>query len=186
VTGGIVRSGKNGFTGDLRPKVQGDKDMKVHSVLKIIAFICCLSVVPAVGHDCCHHGHHCGDCRDSDYDCCHGSQTGRNSGGWARSDEATDLQTVDGKITEIVYLPGATTDSGMVEVRLQSAGQSKLIRLAPLGFLKQSGLLLREGDNVTLKGFAVAGMEDDLIVATEIHKGDKSLPLRDTRGRPMW
>ena len=61
-----------------------------------------------------------------------------------------------------------------------------MIRLAPAGFLKQSGLLMREGDNVTLKGFPVAGMEGDLMVATEIHKGDKSLPLRDTRGRPMW
>ena len=160
--------------------------MKVHSVLKMIAFICCLSVAPAVGHDCCHYDHHRGDCCGSYYDCCYGSQTDRNSRGWARSTEEAELETVEGKITEIVYLPGATTDSGMVEVRLQSAGQSKLIRLAPSGFLRQSGLLLREGDNVTLKGFAVAGMEGDLIVATEIHKGDKSLPLRDTRGRPMW
>ena len=115
--------------------------MKVRSFFNIIAFICCLGVVPAIGHDCCHHGHHCGDCCDSNDDCCHGSQTGRNSSGWDRSDEAADLQTVDGKITEIVYLPGATPDSAMVEVHLQSAGQSKLIRLAPSGFLKQSGLL---------------------------------------------
>jgi hypothetical protein len=47
-------------------------------------------------------------------------------------------------------------------------------------------MLLREGGTVTLKGFPVAGMEGDLIVATEIHKGDKSLPLRDTRGQPKW
>jgi hypothetical protein len=96
------------------------------------------------------------------------------------------MRTAEGRITEVVYLPGATPDSGMVEVHLQSAGQTRLIRLAPAGFLKQSGLLLREGDTVTVKGFPVAGMEGDLIVATEIHKGDKSLPLRDTRGRPNW
>jgi hypothetical protein len=93
---------------------------------------------------------------------------------------------MDGKITEIIYLPGATPGSGMVEVRLQSGGQSELIRLAPSGYLKQSGMLLREGDTVTLKGFPVTGMEGDLIVATEVHKGDKSLPLRDTRGQPKW
>ena len=85
-----------------------------------------------------------------------------------------------------VYLPGATPDSGMVEVRLQSAGQSQLVRLAPVGFLKQSGLLLREGDTVTVKGFPVAGMEGDLLIATELHKGEKTLSLRDTRGRPAW
>ena len=96
------------------------------------------------------------------------------------------MSTIEGKVTEVVYLPGATPDSGMVEVRLQSAGQTKLIRLAPSGFLKQRGLLLSEGDTVTVKGFPVAGMEGDLIVATEVHKGDKGLSLRDMRGRPAW
>jgi hypothetical protein len=96
------------------------------------------------------------------------------------------MRTAEGKITEVVYLPGATPDGGMVEVRLQSAGQNQLIRLAPVGFLKQSGLLLREGDTVIVKGFPVAGMEGDLLVATEVHKGEKALSLRDPRGRPAW
>jgi hypothetical protein len=96
------------------------------------------------------------------------------------------MRTAEGKITEVVYLPGTTADSGMVEVRLQSAGQNQLIRLAPVGLLKQSGLLLREGDTVIVKGFPVSGMEGDLLVATELHKGDKTVSLRDTRGRPVW
>ncbi len=74
----------------------------------------------------------------------------------------------------------------MVEIRLQSGGQTNLIRLAPSGFLKQSGLVLREGDTVNVKGFAVAGMEGDLIVASEVRKGEKSVSLRDTRGQPAW
>jgi hypothetical protein len=96
------------------------------------------------------------------------------------------LLTTEGKIAEIDYLPGATPDSGMVEVHLQAAGQSQLIRLAPVGYLKQSGLVLREGDTLTVRGFRVAGMEVDLLVATEIHKGEKVLSLRDSRGRPAW
>jgi len=96
------------------------------------------------------------------------------------------MRAAEGKITEVVYLPGATPDSSMVEVRLQSAGQSQLVRLAPVGFLKQSGLLLTEGDTVTVKGYPVAGMEGDLLVATELHKGGKALSLRDPRGRPTW
>lgn len=160
--------------------------MNVHRILGIAALVCCLSVIPAMGHNCCHHDNHCGDCCDGNYDCCHGSQTNRSPSAAAPYNGATDLQTIDGKITEVIYLPGATPDSGMVEVRLQSGGQSELVRLAPSGYLKQSGMLLREGVTVTLKGFPVAGMEGDLIVATEIHKGDKSLPLRDTRGQPKW
>jgi len=160
--------------------------MNVHRILGIAALVGCLSVIPASGHDCCHHNHHCDDCCDGNYDCCHGAQTNRSSGGAATYTGAMDLQTIEGRIIEIIYLPSATPDSGTVEVRLQSGGQRELIRLAPSGYLKQSGMLLREGDTVTLKGFPVAGMEGDLIVATEIHKGDKSLPLRDTRGQPKW
>ena len=96
------------------------------------------------------------------------------------------MRTAEGKITEVVYLPGTTADSGMVEVRLQSAGQNQLIRLAPVGLLKQSGLLLREGDTLIVKGFLVAGMEGDLLVATELRKGENALSLRDPRGRPAW
>jgi hypothetical protein len=96
------------------------------------------------------------------------------------------MRTAEGKITEVVYLPGATPDGGMVEVRLQSDGQDQLIRLAPVGFLKQSGLLLREGDTVIVKGFPVAGMEGDLLIATELRKGERTLSLRDTRGRQAW
>jgi len=87
------------------------------------------------------------------------------------------MRTADGRITEVVYLSGATPDSGMVEVHLQSAGPTQLTRLAPAGFLRHSGLLLREGDTVIVKGFPVAGMQGDLLVATELHKGDKDLVL---------
>jgi hypothetical protein len=160
--------------------------MNVHRILGITALVSCLSVIPATGHDCCHRDHHCDDYYDGNYYCCHGSQTNRYSGPASSYNGATDLQTIDGKIAEIIYLPGATPDSGTVEVRLQSGAQNELVRLAPAGFLKQSGMLLREGDTVALKGFPVAGMEGDLIVATEIHKGDKRLPLRDTRGQPRW
>ena len=45
---------------------------------------------------------------------------------------------------------------------------------------------LREGETVTVKGFAVAGMEGDIFVAAEIRAGDKTLSLRDARGLPIW
>jgi len=148
--------------------------------------VCWFGVVPAAATDCCHHGNHCADGDDCNHDCNHDARGGRHCCGWTPASGPTDLRTAEGKITEVVYLSGATPDSGMVEVRLQSAGQNQLIRLAPVGFLKQSGLTLREGDTVTVKGFPIAGMEGDLLVATELHKGEKALILRDMRGRPAW
>jgi hypothetical protein len=160
--------------------------MKTQRVLAIILFTCWFGAVPAIAHDCCHHDHNCAygnDCNhDSDYD----AQGNHHRCVWAPTRGATDLRTSEGKITEVDYLPGATPDSGMVEVRLESAGHSELIRLAPVGFLKQSGLLLREGDTITVRGFPVSGMEGDLLIATELHKGEKTLSLRDPRGRPAW
>lgn len=157
--------------------------MKSLGILAVISLFSWCGALPAAGQGCCHHDHHDGDCDH----CWHqGSSTGRPFRGSGPSSGTANVQTVEGKIAEVVYLPGATTDSGMVELRLQSGGQTNLIRLAPSGFLKQGGLVLREGDTVTVKGFTVAGMEGDLVVATEVHKGDKSLSLRDTRGQPAW
>jgi len=74
----------------------------------------------------------------------------------------------------------------MVEIRMTSGAGTSLIQLAPVGLLKQSQLTLREGDVVSITGFEVSGMDGDLLVATEIHKGDKRVVLRDARGRPSW
>lgn len=141
-----------------------------------VALLGCFGVPPAVAHNCGHGDH------DSDH-CWNSAHHGRSASSAAA---ASNTQTLEGKLAEIVYLPGATAESGMVEIRLQSAGQSRLVRLAPAGFLKQGGLHLREGDALTVIGFPVSAMEGDLLVATEIRQGDHRLALRDNRGRPIW
>ena len=158
--------------------------MKFLGIVSLISAFGLFSAIPATGQGCCHHDHHCDDCWDCGHYSRQSPQASRRLG--APSGATAALQTMEGKIAEVVYLPGATADTGLVEIRLQSSGQIKLIRLAPAGFLKESGLLLREGDTVTVRGFPVSGMEGDLIVATEIHKGERTLSLRDANGRPAW
>jgi hypothetical protein len=68
---------------------------------------------------------------------------------------------------------------------LTSTGDS-LVRLAPVGLLKQGRLVLREGDTISVTGFEGGGMDGDLVVASEIRKGDTRVVLRDPRGRPVW
>ena len=157
--------------------------MKCLGILGAISLFSWFGVAPAAAQGCCHRGHYYDDCAD----CGHcGRQNSPASRQFSGPTGTANVQTLEGRIVEVVYLPGAAADSGMVELRLQSGGQTNLIRLAPSGFLKQGGLVLREGDTVSVKGFAVAGMEGDLIVASEVHKGDKTLSLRDTRGQPAW
>jgi hypothetical protein len=74
----------------------------------------------------------------------------------------------------------------MVEARVFAGGRVALVRLAPVGLLKQNQLALREGDTVSVMGFEVSGMEGDLVEATEIRKGDQRVVLRDPRGQPVW
>jgi hypothetical protein len=160
--------------------------MKVQRVFAIILIACWFGALPAIAPACCHHDHDCAYANDYHHDCDYYAQGNHHRCAWTPTRGDTDLRTSEGKITEVDYLPGATPDSGMVEVHLQSAGQSELIRLAPVGFLKQSGFPLREGDTIMVRGFTVSGMEGDLLIATELRKGEKTLSLRDPRGRPVW
>ena len=141
-----------------------------------IFLLSCLLISPAAGHDC-WGGHHCGDgghCGRYD-----SRSTRLTPGSVSPSYAAPASKVVDGKISEIIYLPGPTADSAM-------GGRAALVRLAPVGLLKQSQLALREGDTVSVTGFEVSGMEGDLVVATEIRKGDQRVVLRDPRGQPVW
>jgi hypothetical protein len=96
------------------------------------------------------------------------------------------LETLEGKIAELNYLPGATPEAAMVEVQLQHGSQVTVARLGPAGFLKQKEITLKEGESLAVTGYRVAGFEGELLVATEVRKGNRSAALRDSRGRPLW
>ena len=157
--------------------------MRLLGIAGVVSLLGCLTGIPAAAHDCGHHNAYCDVCRNCGHHWYPAPQSRRAP---APSADSSNLQTVEGRITEVVYLYGGTPDSGMVEIRLQAAGQARLVRLAPSGFLKQGGLHLREGDTAVVKGFPVAAMEGDLIVATEVRQGATILSLRDSQGRPAW
>ena len=160
--------------------------MKIRKLACALSVVSLFSMTAAAAHDCEHHGwSYYGGCADCDHYGHHGSWRGMPFRGPAGPDAAA-LRTMEGKIAEIIYLPGSTPGNGMVEIRLESDGHIDLVRLAPTGFLKQGGLRLREQETVTVKGFPVSGMEGDLLVASEIRSGDKTLVLRDGRGQPAW
>ena len=156
--------------------------------LGALSVFCWLAAGSAAAHDCDHHGHH----YYYYYDDCWGNgpnyrqDNGRQYTNGPTPAAVMDQRTFEGRIAEVVYLPGATPETAMVEIRLQAGSQTTLVRLAPSGFLRQSGMLLREGETITVRGYSVAGLEGDLIVATEIRHGDKTLNLRDSRGRSAW
>ncbi len=148
--------------------------------LGVAVVLCGLGGLTAAAQDCGHHHHY----YDDDWHCDRHWRSGDTSGDSARYGGNT--QTLHGRIAEIVYLPGVTPDSGMVELRLAESGQATRVQLAPVGFLKHSGILLKEGDAITVKGMVVSGFQGDLVVTVTLQSGDKSVALRDLRGRPLW
>lgn len=171
--------GRNGAEGAGPAK---NRYMRFSKGVGVTAILCGLGCLPIAAQDCGHHQHHYDDGWNCDRHWRSNSQG--TAGGSTRYDG--NVQTVQGRIDEIVYLPGTTPDIGMVELQLTDSGQTTRIQLAPVGFLKRSGLILKEGDTVTVKGLPVSGFQGDLIVTTTLQKGDKSLALRDMRGRPLW
>jgi hypothetical protein len=141
-----------------------------------------LLIIPVVAH----HGpggHHGSGCRycASDHHCNGCAPAAR--GGVGSGTAPAEAQAIEGKVAEVAYLPGVTPDDGMVEIRVLAAGKSTLVRLTPVGLLKQKQLVLREGDAVSVRGYVVEGMDGDLLVATEVYQGGRRVVLRDSRGR---
>ena len=131
--------------------------MRILELAGPMVLLCCLSALPISAHDNCHGDHH------------YYSQG--NCGPNYRQ----------GAIRQSAAVAGPS-----VTARLQSGGQTTLIKLAPSGYLRNSGMRLREGETIAVKGFLVMGLEGDLLVATEIHQGDRNLSLRDIHGRSGW
>ena len=162
-------------------------------LLTVPATVWLLYGVPGYGHGCCHH-EGCGyDCRD--HSCCgcgSSSSATRRSDPPPRSEESwgstspANAQTHDGNVAEVNYLPGATPDTAMVELRLLAGTTNILVRLGPAGFLKQNQLSLKEGDAITVTGYRVSAGDGELLVATEVSKQGKTVRFRDRWGRPAW
>jgi hypothetical protein len=97
-----------------------------------------------------------------------------------------NVQTHEGKVTEVIYLTGATPDTAMVEVRLAAETSTILVRLGPTGFLKQGQVSLKEGDTIKVTGYRVTAGDGELLVANEVTKQGRTVRLRDQWGRPAW
>ena len=143
---------------------------------------------PALAH-CGHHGYgDCGDCDDCGHYCMR-SQRGparNSSAAGPRAAAPAASETREGKVVEVIYLPGATKDTAMVEVRLMAGGQPVLARLAPTGFLHQNQADIREGDTVTVTGYWVTSADGDMLVATRFTAKGKAVQLRDAWGQSAW
>ena len=159
------------------------QNFKCSAISGFVVFIALFFAAPAVSVA--HCGHH-GDCSGCD-DCghCYGSSVRRAPESPVDS-RVGRLQSLQGKVVETVYLPGVTPLDAIVEVRLRDGANTSVVRLGPTGFLKNSGLAVKEGDTINVSGYTVAAADGDLFIAEECTKDGKTVRLRSARGRPLW
>ena len=102
--------------------------------------------MPAYGHNCGPHGG-CASSYSRDHGC-YDCGSGTSGSRWLNSPSAPSntqtpsgpvrVQTRDGKIIEIVYLPGSAPERAMVELRVADGTRDLLVRLGPASFLKKN------------------------------------------------
>jgi hypothetical protein len=68
----------------------------------------------------------------------------------------------------------------------QSGGAMVDVRVAPRRYLASRGFSLQQGDELEITGSKVMLRGAPVLLAREIRKQGKTLPLRDRTGRPLW
>lgn len=60
------------------------------------------------------------------------------------------------------------------------------VRLGPKSYLKKKGMALEPYDEVVVQGAKMPCGEKTGIVCTRVQKGDKTVSLRDDKGKALW
>lgn len=68
----------------------------------------------------------------------------------------------------------------------ESSGQMLDVRVAPRAYLKDRGFSLDQGDELEITGSRVMVRGAPVLIAREVTKQGRTLPVRDRDGRPLW
>jgi hypothetical protein len=81
---------------------------------------------------------------------------------------------------------GAGMGMGGTHLVLKTGDERIEVHLGPSAFLKERGIEIAQGDAVEVVGSRVTIEGSEALIARELRKGETSLTLRDSSGRPVW
>jgi hypothetical protein len=76
--------------------------------------------------------------------------------------------------------------SAGIHVTVRAADATLFVHLGPEFYIEHLDTRLEEGDTITVKGSLVALDGQNIIIASEVTKGEQVLVLRDATGFPAW
>jgi len=111
---------------------------------------------------------------------------------WGRNscfNKMYDTRTVTDIKGEIIKIESMVPMNGMsngIHVTIKGIDQNYSVHLGPKWFMDKQSVMLREKDQISVKGSTVTFAGAPAIIAMEVTKGKEVLKLRDVNGYPVW
>lgn len=93
--------------------------------------------------------------------------------------------TVQGKVMTVDSVPGRRGWNG-IHLAVESEGVKYDVHLGPAAYVEQNGFTFAAGDQIKIVGSEVVYNGKKALIAREIDKNERKLPLRDREGFPLW
>lgn len=103
----------------------------------------------------------------------------------ARNYDPKTETTVKGTVENVTEQTGRRGFSG-IHLGLKTADATYDVHVGPSAYVTQKGFSFVKGDEIEVVGSKVTMAGKDVVLAREIKKGDRTLPLRDAQGFPLW
>lgn len=102
-------------------------------------------------------------------------------------DQQIAVETIQGTVRSVGTFRLEGTSIRGLRLRLQTEG-GKVVRVntAPRSYLEHQGIRVQRGDRVTVTGSLAKAGRHNVLVASQLKLGDKTLALRTREGKPLW
>jgi hypothetical protein len=96
------------------------------------------------------------------------------------------VETVHGQVTRVEHVPRAGGSRPGLVLTVKADKEAVAIRCGPSWYVKQQGLEVANGDQVSVKGSRVTYAGKPVLLAAELTKGSRTVTLREADGSPRW
>ncbi|MBC8553097.1 MAG: hypothetical protein H8D23_26045 [Candidatus Brocadiales bacterium] len=121
-----------------------------------------------------------------------GMGRGRGPRGWGPGNEYCLMYKPDTVVTisgEVISVEKTVPRKGMfygIHLIVKTGEETISVHLGPGWYVEDQGITFKPEDKLEITGSKVTFDEEQVIIASEVKKGDETLKLRDKNGIPYW
>lgn len=105
----------------------------------------------------------------------------------SQPDQQIAVETIQGTVRSVGTFRLEGTSIRGLRLRLQTeSGKVVRVNTAPRSYLEHQGIRVQRGDRVTVTGSVAKVGRHNVLVASQLKVGDKTLALRTREGKPLW